>query len=270
MSIEGPEAHILSGQLEREILGRRVDACTVQDVARLQRTGFVNRDLRDFDRLIGGSVSIVASRGATIRIGLDNGTNLVVGPEYGGRILLGPTQGPAHLILRVDDEREVGIRLTGMGSLRCELDGELSGNYVYSRDFSEVPDPVTENLDAVSFDRSQALKTLLVGKDAVVVGIGNSAFQDICFRAGLHPKHKGSDLSAPQRNRLVDAISALVAERIHLGGKTDFVDLYGAPGRYEPAMGTNRKNGLCPRCGTPIESTALGGGRVFYCPVCQT
>jgi hypothetical protein len=41
----------------------------------------VNRDLRDFDRLIGCTVSIVTSWGATIRIGLDNGASLVIGPE---------------------------------------------------------------------------------------------------------------------------------------------------------------------------------------------
>jgi formamidopyrimidine-DNA glycosylase len=95
----------------------------------------------------------------------------------------------------------------------------------------------------------------------VVVVIGNSAFQDICFRARLHPKRRGASVNSERRGGLVDAFSSLVAERLHAGGKAGFVDMYGSPGRYEPLMGPNRKNGPCLRCG--IESVAVGGGRAY-------
>jgi formamidopyrimidine-DNA glycosylase len=272
MSIEGPEAHILAGQLHDEIVGRRIVSREIGDVARLQRSGFVNRDLHDFDRLIGGRVNMVMSRGATIRIALDNDTNLIIGPEYGGRILLHtePPTVPSHLVVGFDDGRWVSGRLTGMGSLRCEADADLARNYVYRRDFSTTPDPITDPIDSTMFDHPRALKGILVGKDATVVGIANSAFQDICFRAGLHPKRRGTDLAADERSRLVRAVSDLIEERLRAGGKTDFADLYGVIGRYEPAMGPSWKNRACAACGNPIESIALGGGRVYYCPSCQT
>jgi formamidopyrimidine-DNA glycosylase len=45
----------------------------------------------------------------------------------------------------------------------------------------------------------RGVKSLLVGREAIVVGLSNSAFQDIIYRAGIHPKRKGSDLSEEER-----------------------------------------------------------------------
>ena len=76
------------------------------------------------------------------------------------------------------------------------------------------------------------IKAVLVGKDAVIVGLSNSAFQDILYRAGIHPKRKASDLSENEKHQLFDAIKLLIQERINSGGKTQFTDLYGKQGRY--------------------------------------
>lgn len=278
MSVEGPEAHIVAGQMNRQLSGHRVIGCQVHDVAKLQPSGFVNRDLSDFERLVGGTVEAATSRGNTIKMALDNGTNLVIGPEYGGRILLheAGAEPPAktHLMLGLDDGRTLSVRLTGMGSLRCETDDQLKDNYVYRRDFSDTPDPTEEPLTAESFEevistRPHALKSVLVGKEAAVVGISNSAFQDIIYRAGLHPKRKASDLAPTERRRLHQALRTVVEERLRLGGKSGFVDLHGREGRYEPAMGPNHKGTACQKCGEQIDVLAMGGGRVYYCPGCQ-
>jgi formamidopyrimidine-DNA glycosylase len=110
---------------------------------------------------------------------------------------------------------------------------------------------------------------VLVGKDAFLVGLSNSAFQDVIFRAGLHPKRRASDLSPAEARVLYDAVRFVVEERLRLGGKTQFRDLYGRAGGYEPAMGPAFRNRDCPRCGTPVQKLAHGGGEVFICPACQ-
>lgn len=113
------------------------------------------------------------------------------------------------------------------------------------------------------------IKSVLVGKDAVLVGLSNSAFQDIIYRAKIHPKMKASDLNKDERRALFNAIKTVIHERIKLGGKYQFVDLFGNPGDYTPTMGPNMKGRECQECGTIIEKMSMGGGQVYHCPKCQ-
>ena len=113
------------------------------------------------------------------------------------------------------------------------------------------------------------LKSVLVGKDAIVVGLSNSAFQDIIFRAKLHPKRKASELNQSERQILFDAIRFVLQERIRLKGKDQFYDLFGNQGSYAPAMGPNMKQRRCTECGTSIEKLSVGGGHIYLCPKCQ-
>jgi formamidopyrimidine-DNA glycosylase len=102
------------------------------------------------------------------------------------------------------------------------------------------------------------------------VGLGNAAFQDILYRAGIHPKHKASDLNRAQQQALFDAIRFVVEQRVKLGGKVQFVDFYGRQGSNVAAMGPNMKGKICSTCGSDIEKLSLGGGQVYLCPKCQT
>jgi formamidopyrimidine-DNA glycosylase len=54
-----------------------------------------------------------------------------------------------------------------------------------------------------------------------------------------------------------------------MGGKFQFVDLYGNKGQYVPAMGPNMKARTCVDCDSVIEKLSVGGGQVYYCPHCQ-
>ena len=113
------------------------------------------------------------------------------------------------------------------------------------------------------------LKAALVGKDAVVVGLSNSAFQDIAFRAGIHPKRKVSELDKDETRALYVATKILIRERLRLGGKESFVDIHGKKGRYAPAMGPDVGK-ICKSCGTVIEKVSVGGGQAYFCPKCQS
>ncbi len=278
MSVELPEAYILAKQMNQELSGKQVAACNLQNLGNYQNLGFVNMYLSDFDRLIGGKIQSVVSRGNTIRVKLDNNSNLLLAPEYGGIVIFHP-KGSAlpkkfHLKLGFTDEAALTVTLTGMGIIKSLTDEELQESYVYKRDFSATASPLEDDFTFGRFSTELAgrgvnLKTLLVGKDALVVGLGNAAFQDILYHADIHPKRKGSDLNQAEQRALFDAIRFVVEQRIKLGGKTQFFDFYGKQGAYVPAMGPNMKGKICTACGSGVEKLSLSGGQVFLCPKCQ-
>ena len=279
MSIELPEAKILAEQMDEELRGKCVRSCHLRDHERLQRIGMMDKDTRSFDRLVDGKIESVTSRGNVMRVKLDNGMNLILGPEYGGRIFYHTSEetvpGKFHLKVDFSDNTSLTVRLTSMGLINAVKDSELEQSYVYRRDFNpEVPSPLDEEFtferfSKLSADNNRMLKSVLVGKDAVVVGLSNSAFQDIIYRARLHPKRKASELDEDERRALYDAIRLVLNERIRLNGKDQFLDLYGNRGGYAPAMGPNMKQQPCPNCGTPVERLSVGGGQVYFCSHCQ-
>jgi formamidopyrimidine-DNA glycosylase len=279
MSIELPEAKILAEQMNKELVGKRVKSYNLKDYERLQRIGFINKDLKAFDQLVNGEVKAVVSRGNAIRVKLSNEVNLILCPEYGGVILYHKNAAaiPEKFHLRIDFKggAALTVRLTSMGGIHALKDSDLMSSYVFKRDFNpEILSPIDEEFTVEHFSRlltnnKTALKSVLVGKDAVVVGISNSAFQDILYRAWLHPKRKASELNLDERRALYNAIRHVLQERIRLGGKDQFMDLYGKQGGYKPSMGPNMKQQKCPACGSSIEKMSVGGGQVFFCPKCQ-
>ena len=279
MSIELPEARILEQQMNKELRGKRIQTYHLRDHERLQRIGFMNKDSKAFDQLVSREVEAVVSRGNTLRVKLTKGVNLVLSPEYGGEIQYHttPTQTARfHLKTDFSDNTALTVRLTSMGAIFVLTDTDLSTSYTYQRDFNPhtlSPLEASFTIDRFSTllaDNNRALKTVLVGKDAVVVGLSNSAFQDILYHAKLHPKRKASELNVEERRALYGAVKDVVAKRIALNGKDQFLDLYGKRGGYTPAMGPNMRNQNCRVCGTPIEQLGIGGGQVFLCPKCQS
>lgn len=74
-------------------------------------------------------------------------------------------------------------------------------------------------------EENRQLKPLLVGKEASVTGISNAIFQDVLFRARVHPKTKATDLSEEQLRGVYDGIQLVISQRLTLGGKAKFTDL---------------------------------------------
>jgi formamidopyrimidine-DNA glycosylase len=250
LSVELPEAMILGEQLSRVLPGKKVQSCTPRDYEKMQKIGFMNRDLDDYDKLVECTVESVVSRGNTVHIKLDNDMNLLIGPEYGGKVLYhtDPSASPEkfHIMVDFTDGTALTVRLTSMGVIQAVDDEGLRDSYLYNRDFSDKASPVDKEFTFERFtelisERGQQLKQVLVGKDAVLVGISNSAFQDVIYRAGLHPKRKASELSDDESHDLYDSIVKLIEERLRLRGKEKFMDIYGELGAYTPVMSSNMK-----------------------------
>ena len=278
MSVELPEAKILAEQMNQELRGKRVKSYLLKDYERLQKIGMMDKDLTSFNQLVGGKIESVVSRGNVIRVKFDNGMNLILGLEYGGELFYHKDMHNVprfHLKVDFSDNTVLTVRLTSMGVIRLLGDDDLDRSYVYKRDFdstklSHTDEEFTfERFSKRMADYNRMLKAVLVGKDAILVGVSNSTFQDILYRAKLHPKRKASELSTEELRRLYDSIRLVFNERLRLNGKDRFRDLYGKQGGYTPAMGPNMKQQACPECGTSIENLSLGGGHVYLCPTCQ-
>jgi len=277
MSVEAAEAKILANQLEENLAGKKIMKIDLKDYERLQRIGFINKELKDYDNLRDGVIDSVKFRGNSIVIKLDNGWNLLIGPEYGGRIRYHkPGENIENYHLRVDftDGTVLSIRLTNMGVVQAAHDENLKNLYVYARDFSETPSPLDKEFTYDYFKQTvkpqnRMLKQILVGKEAVIVGVSNSAYQDVLYRARIHPKRRGSSLSEDKIKALYKALVELMQERTEKRGKTAFTDIHGSQGGYEPQMGPNMKDKTCTACGSQIERISHGGGSVYLCPECQ-
>ena len=279
MSVELPEATILTEQLNQQVLGKQVKSCETQESKGLQRIGMLEPDLTVFDPLVGTKIEKVLSRGNVIVIKFDNKMDLIAGLEYGGELFYHQNADEVsrfHVKLGFTDDTALTVRLTSMGVIQLLTDESLNLSYVYNRDFDLTKLSPTdedfsfEHFSSVFSEKNKMLKAVLVGKDAIVVGISNSTFQDILYRAKLHPKRKASQLSTEETRRLYDAIKFVVTERIRLNGKEDFQDMYQKHGGYVPAMGPHMKEQYCPECGTIIQKLSHGGGHVYLCPSCQT
>ena len=283
MSVEGPEAAILAGQMRQEMVGKTVAGFALGDTGRLQEIGFMNRDADDYRQLVGGVVESVVSRGNTVLVKLDNGSNLVISPEYGGDIFYWEMEGSSpekyHLRLDFEDGSFLTVRITSMGGVTATCDAGLTHHYLVARDFDpETLDPLDpvaggftlERFSAALETANKAMKTVLVGKDAVLVGISNSTFQDVLYRAGIHPKRKASDLS-PRRAVGVVRCHPLRDGRATAAGRQRPMarSVRYDPAATCPAMGPGMGGQTCAKCGGIIEKLALGGGDVNVCPVCQ-
>ena len=276
MSIELPEARILAEQLNETIVGKIIQGYDLQDVERLMRIGFVNKDLSDFDSIIGKTVENVVSRGNAVKVSLNGSMNVLLAPEYGG-VISYVEDGKVpnyHLKMMFRDGSILTVRITSMGVIQAVPDKRLKDCYVYRRDFMggvspDGPEYNWEWFKTAMGKENRQLKPLIVGKDAYLIGLSNAAFQDIIYRAGLHPRRRASELSDTELRAFYDSIKYLVDERLKQGGKSDFIDIRGVSGSYVPVMGSNMRDKTCPRCGTKIEKISHGGGNIYLCPSCQ-
>jgi len=279
MSIELPEAKILAEQMDQSLKGKLIKSYDLQNYERLQKIGMMDKDLTTFERILNQHIISVMSRGNVICLKLSDKMNVILAPEYGGKIFYHSRNKTApskyHLKISFDDDTILTVRLTSMGLIHAAKDNELQNLYVYQRDFNkDVASPLDPEFTFEQFSqllskRNTMLKPVLVGKDAIVVGLSNSAFQDILYRARLHPKRKAAKLSVDEKRQLYDAMRFVLSERVDKNGKNLFHDLYGNQGRYTPAMGPHMKQETCQTCRTQIMKLSVGGGSVYLCPQCQ-
>lgn len=266
---ELPDILVLAQQMNRELKGK-----TVRN-AQFNEKGYYNLSKNEFEAaLIGKTIESVVGRGKWIFVKLKPDWYLQFG-EHTGNVLYYTDEDTVHetFTLRIDftDNTAFTIQNYGMSFIRVVREDEL--------DIFEYPgtlgiSPLDEEFTLEAFNTvleensSKMIKAVLLDQRKIA-GIGNGYFQEIAYKAKIHPKRKAGDLSEEERKTLYNAVKNVMNEALRSGGKDDTYDLYNRKGGYKKILGAHALGKPCFLCGTPIEKLNIMGSITYVCPSCQ-
>jgi formamidopyrimidine-DNA glycosylase len=125
--------------------------------------------------------------------------------------------------------------------------------------------PDALDISAVAFlealqNRRGALKSALMNQQ-VVAGLGNMLSDEICWRAHLHPAQTANTLEDDELRKLHRVMRTTL--RTAVGhGQIPRTRSWLSSTRDREAAG-------CPRCGTTLDRSQIGGRTSIWCPHCQ-
>jgi formamidopyrimidine-DNA glycosylase len=125
--------------------------------------------------------------------------------------------------------------------------------------------PDAWTVSAEDFDRTLAgvrrqLKPALMDQ-TVIAGLGNLLCDEILWRARLHPRRPTTALTRADRRRLYRELRSVLRQSIERGR---------VPGYARWLTGwRDDDEAPCPRCGTPLRRSRVGGRTTVWCPRCQ-
>jgi endonuclease-8 len=135
------------------------------------------------------------------------------------------------------------------------------------------PDPLRADADRERALEAMAARAKPIGAllldDTVVAGVGNVLRAEVLSQCRISPTRRGCELS---RGELETIWSTLVAtmQRAVEDGRILSVVPDGVDRATVPEADTRLVyQATCRRCGTPVETTSIGGRTSYRCPSCQ-
>jgi formamidopyrimidine-DNA glycosylase len=203
-------------------------------------------------------------------------------PERRGKWVIAWTTGPAvllHFGMTGDlvwgdgadgrHRHDRVIFVLDRGELRYRNMRKLGGLWL-AHDAAEVEKVLAPlGPDALSVDRLQFRE--LMGRrrgrtkaalmdQGLIAGAGNLVVDEVLWHARIHPLTRLDNLTPTDLDRLhlkLDRVLRTWVERHGHLPRGWLVTVRGRPGA------------VCPRCGTPLERTVVGGRTTYLCPTCQ-
>lgn len=271
--LELPEAAVLSDEVNRRLLGKRIEA--VEAAHSPHKWAWFYGDPADYPKRVAGrTIDSARSFGGLVAISAED-VDLFLGDGVTLRLVTRDGKLPSKHQLRLDlDDGSVLVASVQMyGGLWACPTGERPNNYVSMA--MEKPSPL-----CAGFDRAYFASVLAGAPDGASVkaalateqripGLGNGVLQDILFAARLHPKRKMATLGEREREALFDACSRTLRAMYEAGGRDTETLLDGKPGGYRTIVSRKTVGTPCPICSEPIEKASYLGGSVYFCPGCQ-
>jgi formamidopyrimidine-DNA glycosylase len=270
---ELPEVEVVRRGLAAEVAGRHVTSVVVTG----PRT--VRRQPAEMlvERLRGAGLGEAGRIGKFLLVPLDDGADtLVIHLRMSGQLLLTAPDSPlakhTHAVLRLSDGRELRfVDPRTFGELFVAPSPVMALSHL-------GPDPLSPAWSAAVLGRGLAgrsarLKLLLMDQ-RFVAGIGNIYSDEALFEARLRFDRPAGSLSGDEVARLHQAVRTTLRDAVRHRGSSlrdaQYVDLFGAPGRYQRWHRVYGREGEpCPRCGGPVRRLSLGGRSTFLCERCQ-
>ena len=243
---ELPEAERARSLIAEHALGRRIVAVEDHDryVSRPHAAGEIA------SALVGRRLVTANRVGKTLWCETDL-DGLVLGLHLGmaGRIA-------------IDEERQERwdrFALTFEDGTRMALrDKRRLGRAILAPDLSQLgPDAATVTRAEVRarIGRGTAPIKARIMDQGVIAGVGNLLADEILWQARVDPRRPAGDLSEAELQQLHRAIRAAVRSALKNGGAHT--------GRL---FASRKPDGHCPRCGTPLSRTRIGGRTTYWCP----
>jgi formamidopyrimidine-DNA glycosylase len=251
---ELPDVEHARGVLARHATGRLIDRVVTTDPGILRNAGAV-----DLDRALRGHRFEEPERHGKWLLAWTTGPALLIHFGMTGQLI--PADGPdgRHRHDRVIVELD-------RGELRYRNMRKLGGVWLAHdrREAGTILGPLGP--DALSLDR-RGFRSLLERRrgrvksalmdQRLLAGIGNLLADEALWRAGIHPARRIEHLEAEERERLFEAIRAVVRTSVERFDRLPAGWLIHVRGRPDAA---------CPRCGTPLGRTVVGGRTTYFCP----
>jgi len=269
--MEFPELTLLSRQMTKEILGKRISKVEVANPKCL------NIPLKKFQKtVVGKTIKSVEGRGKWLFIKLDSDHVLLFNPGMGADVIYFkprdklPEKYQIKFIL--DDKTGFTVRVWWFCYLHLMHANKLDEHKLTAKlGITPLDKKFTLNYFKQLLDKKGGnIKTFLLDQKNIA-GIGNVYIQDILFNAKLHPKRLISSLTNIEIEALYKSIKSVLKESIELGGLAYEKDFYGKKGKYgsEQFKIAYKPGKPCPICQTTIQKIKTGSTSSFICPNCQ-
>jgi formamidopyrimidine-DNA glycosylase len=261
---EMPEVQALAERLDDAVRG-----ATLEGFDLLQFSSLKTVTPRPAE-LTGRALEGVGRRGKYLVFDLEGGDRMLVHMSQGGRldVEVPPkstkprgsvarfrfSNGTSLLVKEFGKERKAGI-----WSLAAGAEGPLD---------ALGPEALSEEAATLFRESPDARRVHTVLRDQrTVAGVGRGYSDDVLHHAKLSPYAALGKLDAGERERLVDALHAILTdalevERRRSGGlPIKLGDHFTVHGRWGQP---------CPRCGADLRRVSYESHEVTYCPDCQT
>jgi formamidopyrimidine-DNA glycosylase len=212
----------------------------------------------------GRTITAIRRRGKLLLI--DTGDGPTVGLRFGmtGRLLVDGVPGMEHLEYGSDREEPAWDRLmlffTEGGELRIRDPRRLGGVELDPDEDRLGPDALditpAQLRDIIGSSRAP-LKARLMDQHALA-GVGNLLVDEALWRAGIDPARPASSLSPAELRRLHRHLRATLVELGERGGS-----------HTGDLQEERRRDGICPKDGTPLQRRTVGGRTTYSCPLHQ-
>lgn len=249
-------------RLAEGVVGRTINGVEAPDAWYLKR-GLTAATATD--ALTGRTVTAARRIGKLLLLETDHEEGPVLGLRFGmsGRLLVDGHAAVDNLMYASNRELEKWDRFALRfaeppgGDLRIRDPRRLGGVELDPEEARLGPDALAVGPAALgqALARSRtALKARLMDQ-ARVAGVGNLAADEALWRAGLDPARPANSLTPAEVRRLHRHLTATLNDLLERGGS-----------HTGDLVAERRPGGVCPRDGTPLTKSTVGGRTTWSCP----
>ena len=270
---EKPEVITVVNSLKPKLIGKTITNCNVywDNIIAYPTVGEFKK------KIINQKINDIKTRGKFIVILLDD-YSLLIHLRMEGKFMF---RGELD---EVTKHEHVEFMLDDSISFRYHDVRKFGKMYLIEKDKVDLVKPLNEL--GLEFDDDNLTKDYLYDKihgkklpiktvlldQSIITGIGNIYDDEILFMSGINPLRKACDISKEECDEIINNTKEVLYAAIKAGGTTirSFTSSEGVHGLFQQSLKVHSREGeKCPKCGTLIKKTKVGGRGTYYCERCQ-